>query len=102
MAGSEVKWKLLCVVRVYKDVWDLYLEDDKHERCNPWNKYAIGVLLAIAFPLLYSRHFLGSEGCSNIVLCSNTAKVVHQGCHLACAQHTHVLSYYAHSLIMNM
>ena len=52
MTGSEDEWTLLRVVRgyhVYKDVWDPYFEDDKHQRCNPCDMYAIDVLLAIAF-----------------------------------------------------
>ena len=27
---SEDEWTLLCVVRDYHDVWDPYLEDEKH------------------------------------------------------------------------
>ena len=59
MTGYEDQWKLLCVVlgyHIHKDVWDPYLEDDKHQRCNPCDKYTIDVLLVIAWPSLSSGH----------------------------------------------
>ena len=60
-----------------------------------------GLPLAVAFQraLSGSPHrsldrllptFRGSKRSSNIVLCTNTAEVVCQGRHLACAQHTGV------------
>ena len=34
--------------------------------------------------------FCGSEGSSDVVLCTSTAEVVCRGCHLACAQYTYI------------